>query len=41
MREEQSDLVGCLAADCVAVVVAGDSHVDVGGGEVGPVLLQH
>ena len=30
----------CLTADGVEVVVAGDSHVDVGAGEVGPVLLQ-
>ena len=33
-------LVGCLAADGVEVVVAGDSHVDVGAGEVGPVILE-
>ena len=34
-------LVTGPAAESVAVVVAAQPEVDVGGGEVGPVLLQH
>ena len=30
----------CLAADGVEVVVPAEPQLDVGGGEVGPVLLQ-
>ena len=46
-KRDSSDLISglewsslCLTADGVEVVVAGDSHVDVGAGQVGPVLLQ-